>query len=179
VIDEMYFTKLRLCRAGVVGDITEPQKTLVLGCIEFDVDRKCLTGRGLLRVIPNAGAAILKQIITTCIVPGDDDGTPVWGDEWPGYLWLDEEGTGYTRIGVCHRDGVFADALGRGGNAAECIWSLVRGDCRRRNMKFPRKPTPGSHGAHAAYFGEFLFRLRNLGTPSQLPPKHMITASFW
>ena len=39
---------------GFVGHTSRSQKTLVWGAVEVDVDRRCMTGRGILRVIRNA-----------------------------------------------------------------------------------------------------------------------------
>ena len=140
--------------------------------------RSALTGRGMLRVIPNAGETVLKRIIRACVVPSDD-GTPVWSDEWPAYAWMDRSGSGYQRVGVNHLNGVWADALSRGSNAAEAIWGRCKADCKKRNLRFPRKPRPDEHGAHGAFFGECLWRLRNLEGPYGLPPRSHMTAGFW
>ena len=186
VLDEMYMTKVHNSAVGPYGEPTPGQTTLVLGITEFDQDTRKLTGKGVMRIIPNASAAIIRRVFQACVVPGDsrpdasqENITPVWSDEWRGYQWMDQPGTGYSRTGAVQSEGVFSDLAGRGGNPQEIIWSLCRRDCRQRFLRFPAKPGAGENGHHSAYFAEFLWRLRHTGAPSDVPERAAKAASFW
>lgn len=157
-IDEFCLSATKIGSGGFIGKQTAPQNTLVFGGIELDVDTRKWAGSGLLRVIPNASEGLLRRIFQTCVVPGDSrpgashgNKTPVWSDEWRGYVFLDNPCNGFVRTRVTHSDGVYADACGRGNNAAECLWRLVRADCRYRGIRFPASPCElhesGTHGA--------------------------------
>jgi hypothetical protein len=136
VVDEMYLIKVKIGGSGFTGALTRNHKTLVFGAVEVDVDRRCMTGRGVLRVIPNAGTKILRQVIQSCITPGggpSNDKIPIWNDEWRGYTFLEHPDSGYHRTAVNHSGRVYADTLGRGGNAAECLFKMVRKSLRDMN----------------------------------------------
>ena len=134
VMDEMYLTKTKVGGSGFIGSApSRNQKTLVFGAVEVDVEQRCMTGRGLLRVIPNAGGDVLRRMVYACVTPGDSrpdarvcDKCPVWSDSWPGYSFLDEDDSGYHRTSVNHNDRVYADAVGRGGNCAEALFKRLR-----------------------------------------------------
>ena len=47
--------------------MTEARKTLVFGATELYADKKCLAGRGILRIIPNASEQVLKRVFQACV----------------------------------------------------------------------------------------------------------------
>ena len=185
-MDEMYSKPTKRGGSGFVGKQGICQKTLVYGAVEVDVDRRCMTGRGILRVIPNTSKKIMKRIVHTCVRGGSDSPdaspqakVPVWMDELKSYAFLSQPDSGYLRTSVNHSEGVYATALGRGGNAAECLFRLVCADLRKMCLKFPKKPLPGGHGGHAPWFAEFLWRLESLGPGSNLPKRSWPLVAFW
>lgn len=104
-----------------------------------------MIGKGFLRMVPNAFKNLLIRIITTCVTLGDcnlaappGNKTLVCSDEWASYNFMDEPDSGYCRTGVNHSEGVYANVVGKGNNASECLFRLVRKEHKDMNHRAPR-----------------------------------------
>ena len=84
VIDECWLSRQKRSR-GIRGRTTKPQKILVLGGTEINLETRRETGRCFLRIVQNRRAETIQRVVQSLCRKGCE----IFTDEWSGYDWLD------------------------------------------------------------------------------------------
>ena len=103
-IDETYFTRRKINKAGFGGRTTKGQQTIVLGFLELDLETRQSTGRTFLEIIPETKRPWIEARIRARVMVG----ATIWTDGHHSYIWFGKSGSGYKWSFITHRHGEFS-----------------------------------------------------------------------
>ena len=166
VIDECWLSRQKRSR-GIKGRVTKPQKILVLGGMEINLETRRETGRCFLRIVQNRRAATIERVVRSLCRKGCE----IWTDEWSGYDWLDAC-PDYTHYAVNHSKGEVVKTGGQGSNPCESLFSRLRRHLRQRGIRSRQKK------AYGLLLSEFMWRHAVL-SGRQVPSRHWQSVAFW